>query len=84
MVASRDPEAQRRGAVVVVYSIGKGNGSRQQSDATWKLPKLLQCLPWRVAAIHLCYDNTLWRPAHALLKTSFNLFARVRIRTHYG
>jgi hypothetical protein len=82
MVASRDPEAQRRGAVVVGYFMGKGEGSN--SDYLWKLPKLIQCLPVRVAASHLCYDNTLWRPVHALLKTSLNLFARVRIRTHYG
>jgi hypothetical protein len=86
MVAFRDPEAQRRGAVVVAYFIGNGNGSRspQNLDATWKVTKLSQCLPVRVAAIHLCYDNTMWRPVHALLKTSLNLFARVRIRPHYG
>jgi hypothetical protein len=84
MVAVRDQEAQRRGAVIVCYLIGNGNGSRQSSDATWKLPKVIQCLPSPIVAIHLCYDNTLWRPWHALLKTSFNLFARVRIRTHYG
>jgi hypothetical protein len=84
MVASRDPEAQRRGGVVVAYLIENGNGSRHNSEAAWKLPKLSQCLPLRVAAIHLCYDNTLWRSWHALIKTSFNLFARVRIRTHYG
>jgi hypothetical protein len=84
MVAFRDPEAQRRGVVVVGYFIGQGNGSGQSSDATWKFPKLHRCLPMRVAAIHLCYDNTLWRPVHALLKTSLNMVARIRIRTHYG
>jgi hypothetical protein len=84
MVASRDPEAQRSGVVVVAYLIGSGNGSRHSLEAPWKLPKLSQCLPMRVVAIHLCYDNTQWRAWHALIKTSFNLFARVRIRTHYG
>jgi hypothetical protein len=84
MVASRDPEAQRRGAVVVGYFIGSGKGTRHNSEATWKVPKLSQCVPIPIVAIHLCYDNTLWRSWHALIKTSFNLFARVRIRTHYG
>jgi hypothetical protein len=84
MVALRDPEAQRRGVVVVGYFIGNGKGSRLSSDATWKVPKLSQCLPLSIVAIHLCYDNTMWRPWHALIKTSFNMFARVRIRTHYG
>jgi hypothetical protein len=84
MVAYRDPEVQRRGFVVVCFFIGQGNGSRQSSDVSWKFPKLNMCLPMRVAAIHLCYDNTLWRPVHALVKTSFNLLVRVRIRTHYG
>jgi hypothetical protein len=84
MVAFRDPEAQRRGAVIVGYFIGQGNGSGLSYEATWKFSKLNRSLPFRVAALHLCYDNTLLQPVHALLKTSLNLFARVRIRTHYG
>jgi hypothetical protein len=85
MVASRDPEAQKRGFVSVCYFLAQGNGSGLNKDAIWKYPKLFRCLPFRVAALHLCYyDNTLWRPVQALLKTSLNIVARIRIRTHYG
>jgi hypothetical protein len=84
MVAFRDSDAQRRGVVVVGYFIGNENATRQNPDAIWRWGKLHRSLPFRFAAIHLCYDNTLWRPWHALLKTSLNQFVRVRIRVHYG
>jgi hypothetical protein len=57
MVVFRDPEAQKRGVVVVGYFIGQGNGSRQSSDAIWKVPKLRQCVPMPIATIHIPTPN---------------------------
>eukprot|EP00980_Cylindrotheca_fusiformis_P027555 scaffold21162_cov83-Cylindrotheca_fusiformis.AAC.1 len=83
MLASKDPVSQQKG-VVIVYYFNDFDGSEMKSEIYWKLPKLIQSIPIRAVASHLCYGNAQWRPAHALMKTSFNLFSRVRLRTHYG
>lgn len=79
-----EPDANRKGLVAVLYNIGLGAKSGLLSDVSWKLPKVNEGLPVRVAAVHICYDKADWKPIDSILKLAFNTFAKVRIRTYYG
>ena len=79
-----EAEANRKGLVTILYFVGSTTKPAVISEAGWKLPKVNEGLPMRVAAIHMCYDTRHWTPVHSIIKLAFNTFAKVRVRTHYG
>eukprot|EP00980_Cylindrotheca_fusiformis_P025592 scaffold14173_cov104-Cylindrotheca_fusiformis.AAC.2 len=83
MITASDPAAVSHGVVLVACFLGdEVPTNNTASDLYWKLPKLSLGLPIRNVAMHLCFDNDQWQPVSALIKTSLNLYSRVRIRTH--
>ena len=87
MVAFRDEDIQRHGAVNVVFFFHAGNDipiAGGDSDLLWKLPKLNEGSPMRITAIHWCWSHDFWKEQQALLKASFSKPLKVRIRVHHG
>ena len=85
MLAFRVEEVQRRGAVVVCWGVGDAQGtSGDNADLNWKLPKVNEGSPMRIAAFHLCYTDEVWKDRLALIKSGLNKDNRVRVRVHYG
>jgi hypothetical protein len=83
MVSNEDTETQRKGRVAIGYLAGQGVTTRPRND--WQVGKLLQALPVRIQAVHLCHDiPSLWRPVFAAFKYVVTLFMRMRLREHFG
>ena len=86
MVAMEDEEAQKRGAVIVVYLIGKKEVSPPDGGVNiWKIPTVANiALPIRMNSVHICYDNANLRPVLSFAIHALDTFARVRCRSHFG
>lgn len=83
MVSSEDEDTQRKGRIAIGYLAGQHVEGRPRND--WQVAKLLNALPVRMEAIHLCHDTkTIWSPIFAVFKYVATLFTRLRIREHYG
>lgn len=80
----KNPGVQRNGFVFVAYSFHNGRGTGRNDDSNYKLPKVLEALPVRVVAFHLCHDHTLKEKTFAMVKAGFDPSAQIRIRSHFG
>jgi hypothetical protein len=60
MHALRDKETQKRGMVVIGFSVG-GKMGKFDPHAAFKLPILVRSLPARFVACHVCLDSTVTR-----------------------
>jgi hypothetical protein len=83
MVASEDEETQRKGIVCIIW------GTNESPDrlATWKVVRLLQTLPLRYAALHICFTAAQLKMHVAILalfKFACESSIRLRLRTHTG
>ncbi|CAJ1939093.1 unnamed protein product [Cylindrotheca closterium] len=84
MIASKNVEFQRGGVVAIVYGLGDSANCDKGSEIAWKMAKLAQVLPMRLAAIHVCYESLVWKPILSTGIASFDTFCRLRVRTHHG
>ena len=78
-----DEESQRKGLVGLLYFIGD-NSLGFDGDLHSKMPKLVDWLPIRVAALHLCTDDRFLRVFNSLLVAAMIRGLRVRLRIHDG
>jgi hypothetical protein len=80
-----DLETQKKGMVIVMWGLGPSERVEPLSfQHTMKQVKNFEALPMRVAALHFCYDHWYIIPVLATLKVGFDVFTRLRIRSHYG
>lgn len=80
-----DLETQKKGMVIVMWGLGPSERVEPLSfQHTMKQVKNMESLPMRVVAIHFCYDHWYIIPVLATLKVAFDVFTRLRIRSHYG
>ena len=86
MLALEDEESQRRGYVVVIYSL-------QQQQKIWgsrgvhfvrSILKIQQAVLIQTQSAHYCYDNYIWLPVLSLVQSSSQPFTQLRYRFHYG
>ena len=85
MLLAEDEETQRRGFIAIIYTVGRERGRKGHDlSMTWKGPKLMKAVPIKQIALHCCYDQLIWLPLFSTLQVSFNLFTRLRVRSHYG
>jgi hypothetical protein len=83
MQALEDIESQQNGYVLLVYNV---------DVAVVKLsPKsipagtqLMSSIPFRVAAVHYCYNDAAMLPFMAITKHLIGTNLRLRFRTHFG
>ena len=81
-----DEDAQRKGVVKVFYNVGMGGTSpTMDTDLMFKgAPVLFEAMPFRMVAMHYCYDDPRIRPAMSLLHHVIGRSGRVRFRAHFG
>mmetsp|Transcript_40168 Transcript_40168/g.96920 ORF Transcript_40168/g.96920 Transcript_40168/m.96920 type:complete len:438 (+) Transcript_40168:42-1355(+) len=84
MVISRDEEIQKKGQVVVVWAVELPRSANKNRSAVWATVKMLSCLPIRLNAVHICFDNLFYKPLITLGSYAADTFTRVRMRSHFG
>jgi hypothetical protein len=84
MMQSEDKETQRKAVVAVMYAIQQTPSHSIDRKFAWKVPWLLEGLPLRYEAIHLCHDSSTWLPVFSVFKLASGLFTRLRVREHIG
>lgn len=85
MTAIKDEHVQRKGFVKVVFNVGMGGMPTIDSDLFLKgAPALFEALPFRMAAMHYCYDDPMIRPALTAVQHVIGRSGRIRFRAHYG
>jgi hypothetical protein len=85
MYTEEDLETQKKGMVVVFWALGPRDKVEPLSfQHLMKQIKTMGSLPLRIAALHFCYDRWYTTPLLATLKVGFDMFTRLRIRSHYG
>lgn len=80
MVYLEDAEIQRNGVVSIVYLVG----SQIDRQAAWAEPRLMNTMPMRECAVHICYDNVLISPIVALARFAVGTFTRLRMKSYFG
>lgn len=83
MVISTNEEIQKKGQVVIIWAINNSIASKNRS-AIWATTKMLSCLPMRLNAVHICYNNAFIKAFITLGSYAADTFTRVRMRSHFG
>jgi hypothetical protein len=83
MSLMEDVETQKRGVVALMYYIGKFE-SEYDGELMTRLKKLLEWLPMRYSAMHLCHNHPMVRALSPVIKLQFARNRRVRFRIHDG
>ena len=73
---------QAKGIVIVSFAIGAADGNMMTQG--WGMSKLLNALPLRFEAMHICHDKLIAQALVAVIKTALGPFMKIRTRTHYG
>ena len=95
MVLTDDVETQKKGIVLVSWTVGMDGKNSEATErqlknsnfksGVWSMVKLaMSAVPARHEALHFCYDNLMVAPIFALIKLSLSIFLRIRVRSHYG
>ena len=84
LMVSRDVETQKRGIVGVIYNIGISKHDSNFADLIAKAYMLRDGLPFRVSAIHYCYENRLLKTTMSLVQIMVGRDYRLRFRPHFG
>ncbi|KAG7369583.1 hypothetical protein IV203_027329 [Nitzschia inconspicua] len=80
-VAARDEETQRKGVVIIQYSLGAEFASRSVIHG---LGRVLRALPLRVASIHACVNDMVVKAAATIASLLIGSSNTVRVRSHCG
>jgi len=75
--------AQKRGIVGIAHMVGLPEG-RFGNAVALRSMQLLEALPYRYAALHMCYDNPRLKAALGAVQLVASAQTRVRFRTHFG
>eukprot|EP00525_Craspedostauros_australis_P005031 CAMPEP_0198108244 /NCGR_PEP_ID=MMETSP1442-20131203/304_1 /TAXON_ID= /ORGANISM="Craspedostauros australis, Strain CCMP3328" /LENGTH=235 /DNA_ID=CAMNT_0043763473 /DNA_START=89 /DNA_END=796 /DNA_ORIENTATION=- len=76
-------DAQQRGIVGVGYMVGLQKEKFRDGSTADNL-KLIMGMPFRYAALHICYDSPKMKPVISVLQVVANLQTKVRFRAHFG
>ena len=83
--AQDDEIAQKRGMVIIVYSVGrKLKQSTYLKDQLSSMPMFFDSVPYKVACNHFCYDSP---TLHTVLSWLIRLTPhekRLRVKSHFG
>ena len=79
MVNTENEVNQRQGSVIILGPISKG----RWRAVNWQLPRLLEALPFRREAIHVCFDPSR-RIFARIAKYACERYTRQRTRLHTG
>lgn len=81
--AIEDELTQKRGMVFLFYLVGAKSlfFDRELNNS---VSYLLECLPFRLSAVHICFDDPRLRMIKALLMITLGSSRRVRVRIHDG
>jgi hypothetical protein len=79
-----EEEAQIRGVVDIVYSVGMADMESTFSQMMTEGAQMLNDLPYRIVGLHCCYDDSRLRPALTLIQMVYARQTRLRFRTHFG
>ena len=93
MVLTDDVETQKKGIVLVSWTVGMDGKNSEATErqlknsnfksGVWSMVKLaMSAVPARHEALHFCYDNLMVAPIFALIKLSLSIFLRIRVRSH--
>jgi hypothetical protein len=85
MVNVESLETQRKGMVLVLWALGNSNSGARISAYTYrKIASVQRAAPCKIVGFHICYDNVFIRPIVATFQLGCDLFAGIRLRSHYG
>lgn len=84
MYVTEDEKTQKRGHVFVFFGVGVSSKEPFDRECVWKMSRVMNALPVRVEAIHVCSDSMFVSTVVSIAKFSLNLFNSLRIRSHYG
>eukprot|EP00980_Cylindrotheca_fusiformis_P021757 scaffold8587_cov97-Cylindrotheca_fusiformis.AAC.5 len=85
MVSVESIEAQKKGVVIIYWSLGRSKvGVRFSARSFWNAGSLQKAVPMRVLGFHFCYNSILLRPIVSAIQLGFDFLARTRLRSHYG
>jgi hypothetical protein len=86
MVLAEDEETQKKGLVSVIFIMcGNSKSKRFHNESTFKISSVgAKAIPLRIEAMHFCQDSLLTLAVTSIVKITFGLFNRLRVRTHYG
>ena len=76
-----DIEVQKTGIVGIHYAV---DCSKMDRENMWKIANLRNCMPIKLMAAHVCYENS---PQKTFLAFGISMAAsvyRVRLRVHRG
>jgi hypothetical protein len=79
----QDPEVQRKGLVLVLYSVGIPPSASLDLEFMRKTNALARTIPVRFV-VHFFYDDYRLTPLISLLQLGIGKNTRLRIRTHFG
>jgi hypothetical protein len=77
MSLMEDVETQERGIVALMYYVGKFK-SEYDGELFALLKKMLEWLPTRYSAMHLCHNHPMVRALAPIIKFQFETSRRVR------
>ena len=80
----KDIDLQRKGMVDILYNVGVTTQGKVFADMAAKAYLLRDGLPFRMAALHYCFDNKSLAPAMSLVQLIIGKEARARFRAHLG
>jgi hypothetical protein len=90
MKALKDEDTQRKGFIKVVYALG-GTLSRMKQTQSMDtelffkgITLIFEVLPFRLAALHYCFEDPKIRPVIATVQYVIGKAGRLRFRAHYG
>jgi hypothetical protein len=84
MAALEDESVQKYGLVHVLYDIGLNQHDVIYADLLTSIHIIRDGLPFRLPALHYCFDKAMMRGAMSLLQTMISKNQRLRFRAHFG
>jgi hypothetical protein len=84
MAALEDENVQKYGLVHVLYDIGLKQHDVIYADLLTSIHIIRDGLPFRLPALHYCFDKPMMRGAMSLLQTMISKNQRLRFRAHFG
>jgi hypothetical protein len=89
MVVLEDEQAQRNGVVVVIYNVDAENNESlfqraERAQYGMMSRRFSDGPPWRLTAVHYCYNNATIRPFLSISQQVIGREGRLRFLSHFG